>query len=71
MVIENGIKDNAALYENANSFAPEGNCTNTSTYFNIQKTLNNTNCKFKTSDGVYWDITDIQKATCKAYELSL
>ena len=59
MVIENGIKSNSALYEDVNSFAPEGNCTNTAPYFKVSTVLNNNICTFKAPDGVYWDISKI------------
>lgn len=58
--IENRIKTNDALL----TWAPLDDCTNTSKYFNSVTILdddNGTNCLFKTHDGLFWDISNIQK----------
>ena len=59
MVVENNLKSNDALYSsdpnNNTAFAPQGNCTRTSAYFKINRTLNDdngTNCRFCSSDNV-------------------
>ena len=60
MVVENGIKGDDGI----TAFAPLNNCSNTSEYFKIAETLsddNGTNCRFKSMDGVFWDISDIRK----------
>ena len=53
MTVENGIKSKKAL----ETFGEEGgNCKNTTTYF---KKSEGAGCRFKTSDGLWWDISDI------------
>ena len=62
MVISNGIKSNDDLYDSASAFAPSGDCSKTINYFKVSKKLDeNDQCKFMTSDRVYWDITDINQ----------
>ena len=68
IVVENGIKSNDALYSSDPSdkiaFAPQDNCTRSSAYFKINRTLNDdngTNCRFCSSDNVCWDISNILK----------
>ena len=64
MVIENGIKSDTALTNWADSNT-KNDCANTSAYFKVARNLevngNATNCKFRASDGVFWDISDIKK----------
>ena len=56
IVVENGIKSNGDLY-GSNGFAPAYDCSKTVNYFKpIQKI---SDCRFKTADGVWWDITFI------------
>ena len=58
-IIENQLKSDAAVYQ----IAPKNNCTFTSQYFkaveNIEENGNKNLCKFKSTDGVWWDISDI------------
>ena len=62
IVISNGLKSNAELYSGDNAFAPSGDCSKTINYFKVSKQLDeNDQCKFMTSDRVYWDISDINK----------
>ena len=64
MVIENGIKSDTALSDWADSNT-KNDCTNTSAYFKVSRNLelngSETHCKFRASDGVFWDISDIKK----------
>ena len=55
MVIENGIKDNAALVSTAGN--ADNNCAGSSPYFKISQ---GSGCEFKTSDGLWWNISDIE-----------
>ena len=52
MVVENG---NSAISSWADGIA--NNCANTTIFF---KKIQGEGCRFKTSDGVWWDITDIE-----------
>ena len=58
-IVENDLKSDAAVYQ----IAPKNNCTFTSQYFkaveNIEENGNQNLCKFKSADGVWWDISDI------------
>ena len=68
--IENRFKTNEALL----TWAPLNNCTNTSKYFNSISVLNDDNgtrCLFKTHDGLYWDISNIQKVIVSFKESDL
>ena len=57
IVIENDLRNNTALI-NYNNSAENANCADTSKYF---KASQGQGCMFKTSDGVWWDITNIQR----------
>ena len=52
MVVENDLWSTSALQTWANA----NTCANSTQYF---KKVEGTNCKFRTADGVWWDITDI------------
>ena len=58
-IIENQLKSDEAVYQ----IAPKGDCRITSQYFkvaeNIEENGNKNLCKFKSADGVWWDISDI------------
>ena len=60
MVIENNIKSDTGIINWA-----EEDCSNTSAYFksaqNLEEDGNETLCKFRASDGVFWDISDIKR----------
>lgn len=56
MVVENNLKSNEALTQWGNG----NNCVNTRAYFKSAEDGNN-NCIFKSSDNVWWDITDITR----------
>ena len=56
MTVENGIKDNTALKNFAGD--ENNNCAGSSSYFKIAE---GSGCRFKTSDGVWWDISDINR----------
>ena len=56
MVVENNFKSNTALTDWGNG----NNCVNTKPYFKSVQDGNN-NCRFRTSDGIWWDITDITR----------
>ena len=53
MTVENDLRSDTELIKWSNEV---DNCGNTVAYF---KTANNKSCEFKTSDGVWWDISDI------------
>ena len=53
ITVENGIIWDKAL----NDFASENDCENFQKYFKI---VEGSGCRFKTADGVWWDISDIQ-----------
>ena len=55
MVIENDIKGNIS---SAEGFRTSDNCSGTTNYF--KKIDQISNCRFKTSDKVWWDITNIE-----------
>ena len=55
IIIENNIKTDSQLTTWANS-----DCANTAQYFKETNFINNNLCKFKTSDNVYWDISNIE-----------
>ena len=55
MVMENGIRNDNVLTKWANQ---NPNCENTSAYFKIAE---GNGCVFKTTDGIWWDISDIQR----------
>ena len=55
MVMENGVRNDNALTNWANQ---NPNCENTSSYFKIAE---GSGCVFKTTDGIWWDISDIQR----------
>ena len=62
MIIENDLKDGAAIsaFNGAiNNGVNALDCVNTRPYFKAIEN-GNTNCRFKTADRVWWDITDIQ-----------
>ena len=59
IVTENNIKSNPEL----EFFAPIGDCTKTATYFKSVENKDGDICRFKTSDGVWWDISDILNPT--------
>ena len=54
MVIDYDIKSDLAL---GNAF-PLNDCSKTSEYFKIAE---GSDCRFKTSDGIWWDISSIKK----------
>ena len=56
IVVENNLKDNAALTNWGNN----NNCVNSKPYFKSAEDTNN-NCIFKSSDNIWWDISDITK----------
>ena len=55
MIIENDLKSDTALNEWAGAVA---NCDNQSNYF---KKVQGDGCTFKTSDGIWWNISDIER----------
>ena len=59
IVVENQLKSDDAIYK----AAPKNNCILTSQYFkaveNVEENGNQNLCKFKSADGVWWDISDI------------
>ena len=60
IAIEMRINSNAKIQTQI----PLNNCSRTSQYFAIKKVLssdNGTSCRFMTGDGIYWDISNIQK----------
>ena len=61
IVVENGLKSDEAVYQ----IAPIGDCHFTSQYFKVAENVvengNQNLCKFRTNDGVWWDISDILK----------
>ena len=56
MIIENDLKSDTALNEWAGATA---NCGNPSNYFKKVQDVNG--CIFKTSDGIWWNISDIER----------
>ena len=55
MILENDLKTNQALID----FGAEGTCDNTRPYFKtVEDGINN--CRFKTADRIWWDISDIE-----------
>ena len=70
IINEKRINSNAKLQTQL----PLNNCSETSRYFSVKKVLptdNGTTCKFMTGDGVYWDISDIQKVVVALEEDAL
>ena len=64
MAIEHGLRDNNSLDE----FGSD-NCKKTIEYFKIAEKTGN--CTFKSSDGVFWDISNIRKAVVSFSEQTL
>ena len=64
IVVENQLKSERAVRDWADA---NGTCVNSSAYFKVSENLvengNQNTCKFRTSDGVWWDITDILNPT--------
>ena len=63
-VIENQLRSSDAVYR----VAPRGECSLTSQYFKVSEFVKNNDgtdnlCRFKVSDGVWWDISDILNPT--------
>ena len=61
MVVENGIKSNDALINEFNADKNNGSCAKSRAYFKSVEENANNNCIFKSSDGVWWDISDITR----------
>ena len=59
IVVENQLKSDEAVYQ----LAPKGDCHFTAQYFKVAENVvengNQNLCKFRTNDGVWWDISDI------------
>ena len=53
ITVDNSIRGDREL----NDFASENDCENVQKYFKI---VEGSGCRFKTADGVWWDISDIQ-----------
>ena len=64
MIIENHLKSDTALTECGNIT----NCTNSINYFKKSKDING--CIFKTSDGVWWNISDIERPVISFKEIN-
>ena len=65
MIIENDLKSDTALNEWAGATA---NCGNPSNYFKKVQDVNG--CIFKTSDGIWWDISDIERPVISFKEIN-
>ena len=64
MIIENDLKSDTALNEWAGTTA---NCGNPSNYF---KKVQGDGCIFKTSDGIWWNISDIERPVISFKEIN-
>ena len=64
MIIENDLKSDTALNEWASATA---NCGNPSNYF---KKVQGDGCVFKTSDGIWWNISDIERPVISFKEIN-
>ena len=58
MVVENGIKSNDALINEFNADRNNGSCEKSRVYFKVSQVGAN-DCTFRASDGVWWNISDI------------
>ena len=58
-IISNNYTNNILTNNNLHHWADneENNCSNTSLYFKI---ADGTGCRFKTADGIWWDISNIE-----------
>ena len=64
MIIENDLKSDTALTEWGNIT----NCTNSTNYFKKSKDING--CIFKTTDGIWWNISDITRPVISFKEIT-
>ena len=72
IAIMNDLKSNDAIKNWATKDGTISDCSVAYNYFKSVKDLStNSKCKFKTADGVYWDITDIQKPIIAIKEADL
>ena len=58
MVVENGIKSNDALINEFNADKNNNSCAKSRAYFKVSQDGAN-DCTFRASDGVWWNISDI------------
>ena len=58
MVVENGIKSNDALINEFNADKNNNSCAKSRAYFKVSQEGAN-DCIFKASDGIWWNISDI------------